>query len=222
MSIKIMSAIFEGAGPDDPIDTFVLVAIADHANDDGLAYPSSPGIAAKTRLDVRTVQRAVKRLVDAGFLHVEYNAGPGGKNLFTVTPGTAPPPAERRPRQSAAKPPAQRRGTPGTAPPEPSDNHQEPSGGAEAPPPAVIEGPEKKKKTKRASQIGDWRPSDMEIQNAAATLFNSVSEKAISQVEDICARFVDHAEDKGRTSKNWSAAWRNWVAKEAEILARRK
>lgn len=40
MSIKIMSSIWE-SGPSDMGERFVLLAIADHANDDGLAYPSA-------------------------------------------------------------------------------------------------------------------------------------------------------------------------------------
>lgn len=131
MSIKVMSWVWEhsrAAG----IDRLVLLAIADAANDDGAqAWPSGETLARKTGVNLRTVQRSVRRLVDLGEVSVKTNAGKNGANVYRVhmaaqTPGTAPPPrrsatpAQRHPRQNAA--PAETTQTPGTAPPEPSLN----------------------------------------------------------------------------------------------------
>lgn len=139
-----MSWVWENS-QSEPTDRLVLLAIADCANDDGAeAYPSMAKLASKTGLHERSIQRALQRLVSIKELVVHPNAGPRGCNRYRVTmttPGTAPPPAQRRggtrtPRQPAtpaeshldpgtAPPPPRQAATPtpGTAPPEPSFNH---------------------------------------------------------------------------------------------------
>jgi len=76
MSVSIMSSVFAGNFPDVEIqlgnDThtvkastlkFVLLALADHANDEGKgAYPSLDKLATKTSMSRRTVQRALDAL----------------------------------------------------------------------------------------------------------------------------------------------------------------
>lgn len=127
MSVRVMSWVWEhskSAGT----DRLVLLAIADSAEDDGgQAWPSAAALARKTGMDVRTVQRTIRRLIELGELRVKMNAGKNGSNVYRVvmkTPGTPPPPrhtatpAERRPRQSAT--PAERPSGGGAAPPEPS------------------------------------------------------------------------------------------------------
>ena len=52
MSIRIMSRIWD-AGPPDPMQRIVLLAIADHADDQGRAYPSMVGIASKCGMTER-------------------------------------------------------------------------------------------------------------------------------------------------------------------------
>lgn len=51
-----------------PVDRLVLLAIADHAGDDHVAFPSQTTIAVKAMCSVDTVQRAIKRLENAGML----------------------------------------------------------------------------------------------------------------------------------------------------------
>ena len=64
----------------------VLLAIADHAHDDGGgAYPSIDTLAFKSRLSTRQVKRVLHELVESGELVIEPNAGPRGANLYTVT-----------------------------------------------------------------------------------------------------------------------------------------
>ncbi len=85
------------------IERLVLLAIADQAGDDGgQAWPSVQRLAAKARVSVRTVQRAIRALQARGELAVQVNAGMRGANLYTVlmsprpddTPaGSAPGPA---------------------------------------------------------------------------------------------------------------------------------
>lgn len=88
----------------------VLLAIADCASDDGgNAWPSIDTIRRKANLKSdRTVQAAIKELVDLGELKVKANAGPGGVNRYTVimrtpvpTPARFAPPQDLHPAEFA-------------------------------------------------------------------------------------------------------------------------
>jgi hypothetical protein len=132
MSRKASSMVWETACRE-PSDKFVLLALADHANDDGVCYPSMHRLAERTGFALRTVRTAVRRLCEDGLLSVERNAGPRGCNLFTVFPeGGQPrqqlPPGSRctpatndpLPRQPTVM-------TPATVAPEPLRTINEPS-----------------------------------------------------------------------------------------------
>jgi DNA-binding Lrp family transcriptional regulator len=84
-------------------ELLVLLAIADFAHDDGSnAFPSIGTLAKKTRLSVRSVQDILRKLERSGELRVDYEAGPGGTNVYQVVASRgenfAPPPAKRRTR----------------------------------------------------------------------------------------------------------------------------
>lgn len=84
MSVKVMSWVFEHS-QSTLGDRLVLLAIADHANNEGTdAWPSIPTIAEKAKVDRATVHRAIKRLVDLGELEVRSGPGRGHRNAYTV------------------------------------------------------------------------------------------------------------------------------------------
>ncbi len=63
----------------------LLLAIADHAHDDGGgAYPSVRSLARKTRMSERATRLLIQRLVDSGEIEVQIGAGPKGVNLYRV------------------------------------------------------------------------------------------------------------------------------------------
>ena len=51
-------------------DKFVLVALADYADDEGMCYPSHKKTAKRTGASVATVKRATRRLQESGYLDV--------------------------------------------------------------------------------------------------------------------------------------------------------
>ncbi len=68
MSIKLMNLVWEN-GPDNSTQRFVLLTLADMANDNGLSvYPSMAHVARKCALERRSVIRAINALVEDGFL----------------------------------------------------------------------------------------------------------------------------------------------------------
>lgn len=93
MSIKLMSAIWE-AGPLDQGERFVLLALADNANDAGECWPSVRLLSQKTCMAERSVRRVLKRLCAGGWLVVDTGGGRKHCNLYhikTLTLGQADP-----------------------------------------------------------------------------------------------------------------------------------
>ena len=88
MSIRIMSDIWEMSFP--PTDKLVFLALADCANDEGLAWPSIATIARKSGVSERTVQRSIRVGELAGLIRREEVKGKGCKYHFnprhSVTP----------------------------------------------------------------------------------------------------------------------------------------
>lgn len=65
-------------------DLLVLLAIADFADDDGVAYPAVGTLGKKSRMSGRNVQFALKRLQKRDELSLSYGQGPRGTNLYRV------------------------------------------------------------------------------------------------------------------------------------------
>jgi predicted ArsR family transcriptional regulator len=63
----------------------VLLALADYANDDGLAWPSVLSLALKTILTERQVRNILGQLEAAGELEVIRRGGRGRTNLYRLT-----------------------------------------------------------------------------------------------------------------------------------------
>lgn len=113
MSVRVMTAVWELPLPDS--EKIVLLALADCANDEGHCWPSMATLARKCSKSDRTVQTAIKALVDAGHLTRREVLGKGCN--YTVHPRSGFTP-------EAASPPKQVRDTPEVASGKPSKNHQ--------------------------------------------------------------------------------------------------
>lgn len=87
MSIKIMSAVWDLDLPRD--EKIVLLAFADHADDDGVCWPAVERIAQKCGYSPRSIQRKLGPLQDRGLL-VEMDpafvGGRGQMRRFQVVP----------------------------------------------------------------------------------------------------------------------------------------
>jgi Helix-turn-helix domain len=64
-----MSAVWQ-QGPDDRSQRLLMLALADHANDQGLCWPSTKTLAGKACMNVRTVLRTLKDLESGKWLTV--------------------------------------------------------------------------------------------------------------------------------------------------------
>lgn len=88
-----MSDIWEMSFP--PTDKLVFLALADCANDEGLAWPSIATIARKSGVSERTVQRSIRLAEKSGLIRRQEVLGKGCKYWFnprhTVTPDKTSP-----------------------------------------------------------------------------------------------------------------------------------
>lgn len=78
-----MSDVWQN-GPKDQSERFVLLALADYANDDGECWPSIAGICQKTCMTDRGVQKIIRRLEDGGWLSIEVGVGRKNCNVYTI------------------------------------------------------------------------------------------------------------------------------------------
>lgn len=78
-----MSAVWELADLSQS-ETLVLLALADHANDDGLCWPSIAGLAQKARLERRATQYVMKRLEKRGLLQISRGTGKGHTSRYRL------------------------------------------------------------------------------------------------------------------------------------------
>jgi hypothetical protein len=75
MSIRLMSQVWEDTRIDSQSELLVLLALADHARDDGLCWPSMRSIAVKARIEERSAQRIVRRLIEKGLVELVSQGG---------------------------------------------------------------------------------------------------------------------------------------------------
>ena len=113
----------------DIYEVVVLLALADHADDDGRCLPSIARIARRARCSERKAQAVIQGLAKRGLPRIQLNDGPRGCNIFWIVPPPAhdAPPHTMHPRTACT--PARRDRDPRTPRPLPPHgvhpNHQE-------------------------------------------------------------------------------------------------
>jgi Helix-turn-helix domain len=70
-----MSQVWEDTRIGSQAELLVLLALADHARDDGLCWPSMRSIAGKARIEERSAQRIIRRLIEKGFVELVSKGG---------------------------------------------------------------------------------------------------------------------------------------------------
>jgi len=78
-----------------PGEKLVLLALADWSNDAGVCWPSIRSLCEKSSAGERTVQRAIKSLIESG--HLSREDRPGKGVVFTVHPRQSDTPAKLAP-----------------------------------------------------------------------------------------------------------------------------
>jgi len=108
MSVSVMARIWAEETLS-PTPRLILLSLADHANDEGVCYPSIARLCKRTGLSERAIQKHIGELAASGWLMIDRAAGPKGCNVFTVcTPAHDAPPHDMHPRTTCANTPAPR------------------------------------------------------------------------------------------------------------------
>jgi len=84
MSIQLTSAVWKHSRQQKSGALVVLLAIADYANTDGIAWPAVATLARKARMSKRNVQRWLSTLQRDGELKVLPNEGRRGVNIYRI------------------------------------------------------------------------------------------------------------------------------------------
>jgi hypothetical protein len=83
MSIRMMTLVWDQSQHKGS-ELLLMLAIADNANDQGVAYPSIRTLAKKTRLHPHHVKKLLRVLEASGELITKVGAGPRGCNEYRV------------------------------------------------------------------------------------------------------------------------------------------
>lgn len=223
MSIKVTSWALNDAPVEDPVLVLVLVAMAERANDDGTTtYQSVDTIARKARISVRTCQRKLRELEDAGLIrrgnqdftaHLKAGHRPVVYDLAVhLNRG-----ANLAPHDASGVPNVHewgaKSGTSGVPRLADESSLNRPSDSSvlfaheEAP---VV------KVKKSSTSVPDKISISAEMKEWA--LGNAPS--VVHSLERETASFLDWHRSRGRKYLDWTAAWRNWMRKAHEFNVR--
>jgi len=86
MSIKIMDRVWRISSCEGS-QLLLLLALADHANDEGVCWPGIPSLARKTRITERYARMLLRKLEASGEIYVALAAGRGNTNMYLITLG---------------------------------------------------------------------------------------------------------------------------------------
>lgn len=83
MSVRVMAQVWAGSQHSGS-ELLMLLALADHSDDDGNSYPAVSTLASKCRMKPRNANYILKALQDSGELQVRPNEGPKGTNRYRI------------------------------------------------------------------------------------------------------------------------------------------
>lgn len=191
MSFRLMSAVWDMEIPS--TEKMVLMCLSDHADEEGICWPSVSLICRKTSKSERTVQSALKWLKDNEYFDDQQR--PGTSPVYTLNLRKFCTPAEIAPPQKLRGTPAESAPTPANLAPKPikkqprTDQAKKPQA-RDHELPDDWEPKEFGPKTECRKIVDGWPPGEREI-----------------QIERFCA----HHRSRGNKFKEWQDAWKTWV-----------
>jgi hypothetical protein len=207
MSVRVMSHVWEHS--DARLGArLVLLAIADFANDSGMAWPSVETLAAKSRLSSRQVQRILRQLVNDGDLTLHENAGPHGCHLYQIALAGDKSSGRQivRGDKSSVKGVTNRTGGVTNPTKNVSKMSPEPSIEPSLEPSGEPLDRRKRSTPRRGTQVPDTFPIDERwVQWADDNGFS------VDQLRAQVPQFLDFYRAKGETRKDWDASFRTWM-----------
>lgn len=170
----------------------VLLALANYADEEGCAYPSTAAIAAFGEMDHKTATAALGRLSEAGLIADTGERAGRTKQVKIYKLSLNTPPIQeafqnRKPPVSSAKDP-QKRGT------------------------DTIRDTISQKATPSSSARNTTVPADfLPVMKPDSATAKTVAGWPPGELEEEVEHFIDFHTSKGTLSKCWQASWRTWV-----------
>lgn len=194
MSIKVMTQVWATSRMKGSA-LLLLLAIADHAHDDGGgAYPSVATLADKTRMKERQTRELIAVLERSGELEVERNAGPHGVNLYRVRVSAGV--QTSHPALAGTTTPAPQRTSPlRHSAPKPSMNRQLEPSGAQIEENAARPPSEKELRAATKAAVGRLRAEWLEARRKAG-LDRYTDHSALRGLEQRIASALGHGTDE--------------------------
>lgn len=215
MSVRILSKVWDGF-PGNGSDLLAMLALADWSDDEGRCWPSIPAIARKVRLSPDQARRVVHRLINGDFVRVTAGKTGGGMsrryqiNLDVLTPCTdATPGTGARGGMDASPPLASAPGDPlhsyaSRTVIDTSLNRQEVSD-AET---------QRRTRSPKRTYPDNFAVTDLMVAWATEKGFPA------NRIESETEKFKDWHLANGSRFSDWQAAWRKWITKALEFLAK--
>jgi hypothetical protein len=198
MSVRVMAIVWELDLP--PMEKLVLLAFADHADDEGHCWPAVARIMRKSGQGERTVRRCIQSLIGKGHLTQDQRSGTSAR--YTIHPCRSGTPAGVAPLPEWPEPLPERQVTPARAAPKPSLNRKEPSN------------------SKRARSVipDDWLPRPFGDGTQSRLVVDAWPP---GEVDAQLEQFKAHHRSKGNTFLDPQDAWSTWVLNSRKFGASR-
>ena len=224
MSVKVMSWVWDHSRAKGA-QRLVLLAVADHANDDGLdAFPSLARLARKTGMTERGVHKAIGALVALGELQVTAGGGRGRSNRYRVLMVDRPQTPNVVPALVGNPEPETMNEVPGTTFHEPHSRNTAPRKPEPRSTELSLNPPEtsSSKKSSSPRQRGTRIPDDFKV----TPEMHNWAKEHVPELGGLreTEKFINYWRAKsgaGATKLDWPATWRNWMLTAAERLAPR-
>lgn len=191
----------------EPTAKFVLVALADFADETGLCWPSVSTLVQRTRLAERTIQNAMRGLETNGLVVTERRDGKPTRYRLQIG---AQPPQQMHPREECT-PAADAEDPRSRCTPPPQDVHPTPAADAPEPSITVSEPPLNRQSAPRARRLPEeWWPSSGDQAFARDLGLDP------TRIADSFRDYWHGKAGASATKTDWSATWRNWCRRDAE------
>lgn len=205
MSVSALTWAF-GLQNINPARKFLLVALANYADENNSCFPGQEKLAHDVGVSVSTIRRALKELEADGFVARERRQGADGyrtsDRYFLQVNMTANPKSDDSYRSPVDGENDSYRSNEGTLPVK--TDHLTGHSYDRAEPKENL-----KKNRQRGTRVPSTLPAAFTVTEPMAAWAKEKTPSIEIQMET--EKFKNYAESKGKTYSNWDAAWRNWM-----------
>lgn len=217
MSVRLMSEVFKHVHGMPSGRRMLLLVLADFANDEGVCWPSIKSLATNADLGDRHVSGELKALARDGYITIEEHAGKSNHYRVNSPKGMnhssgVKPSSSRTTVQGGDEPQFttgdEPQATPLLNPSSPPLRLTpiEPSG-------LTTKEPPERARAKRATQVPDAFEVTDELYDWAWFQLTMPKQRVDAETD----KFLDHFRANGKTMKDWTAAWKNWMRRSLEF-----